>query len=65
MTELVDHGTTGFLVDDADAAAQAVEMVGALDRDSIRASAVERFSVEVMVDRYVAVYRSLLAVAVR
>ena len=64
MTELIDHGTTGFVVADADAATHAVELAGALDRHAIRASAVERFSVEVMVDRYLAVYRSVLAKAV-
>jgi glycosyltransferase involved in cell wall biosynthesis len=65
MPELVDHGTTGFLVATPGEAADAVELAGALDRSAIRAAAVEQFSVSVMVDRYVDVYRATLAEAER
>ncbi len=61
MRELVDHGTTGFLVSDADDAVRAVVAATHLDRTAIRASAVGRFAVSAMVDAYVSVYRSVIA----
>jgi glycosyltransferase involved in cell wall biosynthesis len=61
MPELIDDGTTGFLVHDVPGAVDAVSRCGALDRARIRESAVERFSVSRMVDQYIAVYRRVLA----
>ena len=61
MTELIDHATTGFVVHDVVGAAQAVGLVDTLDPAAIRASVRERFSVAAMVDKYVAVYRSVLS----
>jgi glycosyltransferase involved in cell wall biosynthesis len=61
MSELIDDGVTGFLVAGTDAAVRAVDAVGALDRPAIRATAVGRFGRDVMVGRYVDVYRSVLA----
>jgi glycosyltransferase involved in cell wall biosynthesis len=61
MPELVTDGVTGFLVNSVDEAVHAVDLVGALDRPAIRTAAVERFDRAVMVDRYVEVYRSVLA----
>ena len=60
MAELIDHATTGFLVGDPDEATRAVGLAGAMDRERIRASAVNRFNVSAMVDRYVELYRSVL-----
>ncbi len=61
MAELIDEGTTGFLVGDVDGAADAVGRVERLDRDGIRASAVKRFDRATMVEQYVAVYDAVLA----
>lgn len=60
MSELIDHGTTGFVVDDVDAAVVAVERCVDLDRVAIARRAQQRFSIVAMVDQYVAVYRSVL-----
>ncbi len=60
MPELIDEGVTGFTVADAAAAVNAVERAAALDRAAVRAVAERRFSVERMVDEYLAVYCSLL-----
>ena len=60
MIELIDDGATGFLVTGPGEAVAAVDRVGSLDRDAIRAVAVARFSVETMIDKYVAVYRRML-----
>ena len=60
MPELIDEGVTGFTVRDAAAAVEAVEHAAALDRAVVRAVAERRFSVERMVDDYLAIYRRLL-----
>ena len=61
MPELVEDGATGFIVRSLEGAVAAVDRVGALDRSAIRASAVERFARETMVDRYVDVYERVRA----
>ncbi len=61
MGELVDHGTTGFLVSGEADIHRAIELAGTLDRRCIRARAVARFSAATMVERYDALYRSVLA----
>jgi len=61
FTETIEHGVTGFLVDDVNEAALAVEKVGELDRRLIRERALERFSPERMVDEYEVAYRQVLA----
>ena len=61
MGELIDDGTTGFLVHDVPGAVAAVALAGSLDRAAIRATAVARFSRTTMVARYVDVYRAVLA----
>ena len=60
MPELIDHGVTGFLVDDADGAADAIARIGEIDRAACRQVVVDRFSVERMADRYLALYRRLI-----
>lgn len=61
MPELIDDGLTGRLVTDVAGAVRAVEEVRTLDRCAIRATAVERFGVDRMVDRYVALYEQVVA----
>ena len=61
LTETVEHGVTGFLVDDVAEATLAVERVRDLDRRLIRNRTLERFSPARMVDEYEAVYRALIA----
>ncbi len=61
VPEVMDEGVTGFIVDDLDSAAAAVERVGSLDRRRIRSVFQERFSVSRMARDYVAVYRRLIA----
>jgi glycosyltransferase involved in cell wall biosynthesis len=60
MPEIIDDGVTGFLVDDAAQAADAVRSVPALDRATCRAVAERRFGVDRMVQDYVAVYDQIL-----
>jgi glycosyltransferase involved in cell wall biosynthesis len=61
LPEIVDHGVTGFLVDDVHEGRFAVQGVPTLDRRLVRRTALERFSVSRMVDEYEAVYQRLAA----
>ncbi len=61
MSELVDHGVTGFLVDDVAAAAESVDGLGGLDREECRRRAVAYFGHLRMAEGYVAAYRQVLA----
>ena len=60
MPELIDHGVTGFLVDDLDDAIAAISRIGEIDRAACRRAVEERFSVDRMADRYLELYRQLL-----
>lgn len=60
MPELIDHGVTGFLVNSVREATDAVARLGEIDRAAVRAAVAERFTVERMADRYLALYRSIL-----
>ena len=60
MPELIEDGVTGFLVDTVDQAVEAVGRVGGLDRAACRARVAQRFSVDRMADRYLALYRDIL-----
>jgi glycosyltransferase involved in cell wall biosynthesis len=60
LTETVEHGVDGFLVDDLGEAVLAVAKTPDLDRRQIRRRALERFSTKRMVDEYEQVYGNLL-----
>ncbi len=60
MPELIEHGVTGFLVDDVEGAVRAVARLGEIDRAACRARVAERFTVDRMADRYLALYRTLI-----
>ena len=61
MRELVDHGVTGFLVDDQAGAIAAVARLGEIDRNACRAAVAARFTVDHMADRYLALYRTRIS----
>jgi glycosyltransferase involved in cell wall biosynthesis len=56
LPEIVRPGVDGFLIDSVEAGCEAVERVGALDRTECRRRAVERFSADAVVARYVDLY---------
>lgn len=60
MPELIVPGQTGFLVHSLAEAVAAVGKVASLDRQACRQYAEAHFTVEQMVDGYVAVYRQIL-----
>jgi glycosyltransferase involved in cell wall biosynthesis len=59
VPEVVLDGATGILVEDAPAAANALKVVGALDRAGCREAVSRRFTVESMVDGYLKVYEAV------
>jgi glycosyltransferase involved in cell wall biosynthesis len=61
MPEVVDPGSTGYLVASLDEAVEAVEAATALDRTVCRQVAERRWSAARMVDDYVRVYGEVLA----
>ncbi|WP_244620193.1 glycosyltransferase [Mesorhizobium sp. NFR06] len=59
LPEVVQHGRTGFLVNDVDEMAKAIVDAGALDHETCRAEAQRRFSLERMVSSYMEAYEAL------
>ncbi len=59
VPEVVADGETGHLVDGADEAVAALARIGDIDRAACRRRAEQRFSVDRMVDDYLAVYERL------
>jgi glycosyltransferase involved in cell wall biosynthesis len=61
LTDIVEHGRTGFLVRDAREMSDAMEAAGDLCSEDCREVARERFSMRRMVDAYLHLYRLLAA----
>ncbi len=59
-TETVEHGRTGFLVDDVDEAVLALGWIPGLDRSEVANRARTRFSADRMVDAYLDAYAAVL-----
>jgi glycosyltransferase involved in cell wall biosynthesis len=60
VPEVVDHGVTGFIVDDEDQAAAAAGRLHLLDRARIRRVFDERFTARRMAENYTKLYRRLI-----
>jgi glycosyltransferase involved in cell wall biosynthesis len=60
VQEIVEEGLTGGVFDTLDALIAGLPRVLSLDRQRVRARAVERFGVDRMVDDYLAVYERLV-----
>ena len=61
VPEIVDHGVTGFVVEDLDDAGKAIRQIGQLSRKRCRDVFEERFSATQMARNYLAVYKKLIA----
>ena len=61
MSELIDDGVTGFLVETVEEAAAAIGRIDEIDRAACRRAVAERFSVERMADDYIKLYQRLLS----
>jgi len=60
MAEIIRDGSTGFLVDDVDAAVRAVARLDTIDRRRCRDEVETRFTSRRMADDYLAVYHKIL-----
>lgn len=59
VPEVIEHGVTGFIVDDMDQAVEAAQRIGEIDRGACRRAFERRFTAREMADRYLEVYRAL------
>ena len=60
VPEIVEHGVSGFIVDDIAEAVRAVDRLDTLDRYEVRRCFERRFTVERMASAYLDIYRSLV-----
>jgi glycosyltransferase involved in cell wall biosynthesis len=60
LPEIVDHGRTGFIVDDVDQMASALREVAMLDPEECRRAARSRFSAHTMSSTYLHLYESMI-----
>lgn len=63
VPEVIEHGLTGFIVENEEEAVKAVGELGKLDRRKLRARFEERFSARRMAREYEGEYRKLVATA--
>lgn len=63
VPEIVDHGVTGWIVDDEDQAVAGCRRLSMLDRIKVRRRFEERFTVQRMVADYIALYEKRLVVS--
>jgi len=61
VPEVIEHGRTGIVVDDAEQLPDAIEQARLVDPAECRRTAEERFDVPIMAGRYEAVYRQLVS----
>ena len=61
MPEIITPGRDGFLVESIDAACDAVEKLGAIDRQECRRTVEERFTARRMALDYIDVYNALVS----
>jgi len=60
VPEVVEHGLTGFIVEDVDGAVEAVKQIDLIDRRACRRRFEERFTAKLMSSNYVRMYESLV-----
>ena len=61
VSEVIQHGVTGFTVNSIEEAVHAVEHIDIINRAAVRSAFERRFSVEVMAANYESAYASVLA----
>jgi glycosyltransferase involved in cell wall biosynthesis len=60
MPELIANGVSGFLVNNIEEAANAVNKIGHVSRRKCYEYATAKFSYETMIDKYIEAYKSIL-----
>ncbi|MCK8786554.1 glycosyltransferase family 4 protein [Roseomonas sp. NAR14] len=59
VPEVIENGVSGFIVSSIDQAVDAVQMVGRLERQSVRQAFEQRFTAECMAREYLSIYEHL------
>jgi glycosyltransferase involved in cell wall biosynthesis len=59
LPEIVEHGQTGFIVDDMESMADAIRRIDRIDPSQCRRSAQERFTLARMTSAYLSLYDTL------
>jgi glycosyltransferase involved in cell wall biosynthesis len=59
VPEIIEHGITGFIVEDEAGAIVAISRLGELSRDQVQAAFRRRFTARRMAEDYVEIYRML------
>ncbi len=59
--EVIDDGQTGFIVDDTDQFIEAIKKVETIDRRKCRKWVEKNFTIEIMVENYVSLYKRLIS----
>ena len=62
VSEVIEHGVTGFVSDDVTGLVEAVSRLGEIDRASCRSRVERLFSDAAVTEAYLAVYRDMVAV---
>ncbi len=62
MPEIIEHGYSGFLVENVDEAVEAVQNISSIDRAVCRRVVEEKFTASRMADDYIKVYREILEI---
>lgn len=60
-SELVDHGKSGFLLQNVEEMADAIPELDLLDRRTVRSHVEQHFSIQLMAERYTEVYQQVIA----
>lgn len=60
LSEIVEHGVTGFLVHNVEEMAEAIRELDAISPEACRRAAEQRFPKERMVEKYFALYRAMV-----
>lgn len=60
MSELIEHGVNGILVDNLEEAIAALDRINEIDRAAVRKTVADKFTVDRMADEYVALYRRIV-----
>ena len=63
LPDIIEHGRTGFLVNDEREMAEAITLAGRIDPEVCSRTAEGRFSANAMCAQYVALYRKMISQA--
>lgn len=60
LPEIVSDGLTGYIVNDADGMAEAIDKINNINPENCKAAALQRFSQDIMINNYISLYSRIL-----